>query len=127
MVEIANSIADTQAAEGYRTKDERINERRRTGIEDSGYDKGYLQWEQVPDPSRPNGVGWRQVPEPRVLARNYDPKTGMITDRTSDGYIGKESEVLLKEKEIFINQASKRYSEDAKERRLKRAEIGSIP
>ena len=115
--EILDSVSNIQRAKGYSSKEERVNERRRTGFEDSGWDKGYTEWEQyVPE----NGVGmgkdgtaWREVPEQKVLSRALNTKTGMIKNIMADGSSRSfESELRQKEKEIFMDQASARYGKD---------------
>ena len=119
---IMEDISDIQKAEGYRTKDQRIEERRRTGIEDSGYDKGYLSYEPFYDPTKTSGVGFRQVPEQRILSRNIDPKTGMIANRAADGAsIGLESEVRQKELDIYNQVAPDYFAKKVRDERLQRA------
>ena len=105
-----------QMNKGFSSKEQRLSEQRRTGLIDSGFEKGYAQY----------GLNGKLAPEAQVTARNYNSETGMVMNKTSEGAIGLESEIRQKEKDIFLNQASKRYAEQAKERRLKTAQTGEI-
>jgi TP901 family phage tail tape measure protein len=103
-----------QMSKGFNTKDDRVNQQRNTGYIDSGFQKGYAEWK-----------GGKLSPEAQVTSRNYNAETGMIMNQTNDGMVGLESSVRQEEKKIFMDQASKRYAEDARQRRLKKAEIAS--
>ena len=90
---------EKQREKGFKTKDQRTEEQRRTGVIDSGFEKGYVEY----------GPDGKLTPEAQVTSRNYNSETGMIMSQTNQGQIGMESSVLQDEKKIFKDQVSQKY------------------